>query len=174
MGHLQRRFQRFLANPASLRNSTRAIFGTTIVVVTLGALVVHVFDREEYPTFGRALWFTLQTVTTVGYGDVTPARPVGRLVAAVVMITAIGLITVVTAGITSVFVDTARGRSGRPAESGRSGDPALPAAEISEVTLAGIERTLVTISARLDQIERSLASADPAPDDEQPGPESGS
>ncbi|MDG1267976.1 MAG: potassium channel family protein, partial [Ilumatobacter sp.] len=70
--------------------------GTTVMVVVIGAVVVRVFDQEEYPTFAEAVWFTLQTVTTVGYGDNTPDNFMGRAVAAVVMITAIGLITVVT------------------------------------------------------------------------------
>jgi voltage-gated potassium channel len=52
----------------------------------------------------------VQTVTTVGYGDVTPANPVGRIIAAVVMLTGIGFLTVVTAAITAVFVESARRR----------------------------------------------------------------
>ena len=46
----------------------------------------RIFDRHEYPTCGRAVWFTLQTVTTVGYGDVTPTATIGRAVGAVVIL----------------------------------------------------------------------------------------
>lgn len=66
IGIIRRSTQRFRDNPASIRNATIAIVTLTVVVVAIGAAVVRVFDRKEYPTFGKALWFTLQTVTTVG------------------------------------------------------------------------------------------------------------
>ena len=52
----------------------------------------------------------VQTVTTVGYGDHVPTSTTGRLIAALVMIGGIGLLTVITAAITSMFIETARKR----------------------------------------------------------------
>ena len=83
---------RFLNDPASIRNAAFLIIGATAVAVVAGALVMWLFDRAEYPTYGRAIWFTLQSVTTVGYGDVTPAHVVGRVVGGLVMLIAIGFI----------------------------------------------------------------------------------
>ena len=54
------------------------------------------------------LWWAIQTVTTVGYGDVVPTSTLGRLVAALVMIVGIGFLTVITAVITSTFIESAR------------------------------------------------------------------
>ena len=90
-----RSIERFRADPASVRNATIAIIMVTLGVVLAGAVVVRVFDHAEYPTFGKAVWFTLQTVTTVGYGDAPPELIVGRIVAGVVMVTAIGLIRLI-------------------------------------------------------------------------------
>ncbi len=85
-----------------------------------------------------------EEVTTVGYGDVTPHRIVGRLVAAVVMVTGIGFLTIVTAAVTSVFVEASRRRATElPETPGEIGDP--PA------------RDIATVNRRLDQIERTLA-----------------
>jgi len=56
------------------------------------------------------MWWAIQTVTTVGYGDLVPTSPGGRLVAAVVMLVGIGFLTVITAAITSTFIETARRR----------------------------------------------------------------
>jgi hypothetical protein len=39
------------------------------------------FDGEEFPNVGRGVWWALRTVTTVGYRDVTPKEPAGRIVA---------------------------------------------------------------------------------------------
>jgi voltage-gated potassium channel Kch len=50
------------------------------------------------------MWWALQTVTTVGYGDVTPTHVAGRLVGVLVMLEGIAFIAIVTAVITSTFV----------------------------------------------------------------------
>jgi voltage-gated potassium channel len=50
------------------------------------------------------MWWSIQTVTTVGYGDVTPKHPSGRLVGVIVMLEGIAFLAIVTAVITSSFV----------------------------------------------------------------------
>ena len=140
MGITKRRIEQFFANPSSIRYAVAAITSVTVLSVVLGAVAVRVFDPSEYPTFGNALWFTLQTVTTVGYGDVTPAKPVGRIVASIVMVTSIGLITVITAAVTSKFVAAAAER-----------DAATPDAARDDVRHGFDE-----VALRLDRIERAL------------------
>ena len=135
---------RFLEDPASIRTAAWLIVGATVVAVVVGGVLVRLMDHQEYPTVGRALWFTLQTVTTVGYGDVTPTRVVGRLVAAAVMLTGIGFITIVTAAVTSVFVEASRERAVRAAAS-------------SSANVAHEDADLAAVNARLDQIEATLA-----------------
>jgi voltage-gated potassium channel len=108
--------------------------------VVAGAVIMRIFDHREYPNMGRALWFTLQTVTTVGYGDVTPASPVGRVVATLVMLTGLGFITIVTAAITSTFV-ASRQRASKAAESAEADNH---------------NAELVAINGRLDQIAETL------------------
>ena len=55
-------------------------------------------------TFGDALWWSIVTVTTVGYGDKYPVSAGGRGVAVVLMITGIGLVGVLSASVASYFV----------------------------------------------------------------------
>jgi voltage-gated potassium channel len=50
------------------------------------------------------MWWALQTVTTVGYGDVTPKHASGRLVGVIVMLEGISFLAIITAVITSSFV----------------------------------------------------------------------
>ena len=147
MSSTKRRLEQFLAHPSSIRYAVAAITSFTVLAVLLGAVAVRVFDRSEYPTFGGALWFTLQTVTTVGYGDVTPAEPVGRVVASIVMLTSIGLITVITAAVTSTFVAAATRREDRAPDIGR------------DDTQHGFEE----LAARLDRIERALEARNGPP-----------
>jgi voltage-gated potassium channel len=78
---------------------------STIAITTVAAAVVMwLVDRKEYPTFGRALWWSAQTVTTIGYGDVTPQEPWGRLVATVLMILAFAFLSLVTGTVASLLV----------------------------------------------------------------------
>ncbi|MDG1786543.1 MAG: potassium channel family protein, partial [Ilumatobacter sp.] len=148
MGILRRGYERFHDNPSSLRHATQMITSLTVAVVLLGALMMWVFDHGQYPTYGSALWFTLQTVTTVGYGDATPISTVGKTVAAVVMLTAIGLVTVVTARVTSTFIEAARVRTARA-----NAEAASPETD----PFTRLDSTLSTLVERLDQIESTLA-----------------
>jgi len=79
------------------------VTATAVVVVGAGFLITLV-DEKEYSNLGVGLWWAVQTVTTVGYGDVTPSAVSGRLVAAAVMLYGIAFIAIVTALITSTFV----------------------------------------------------------------------
>lgn len=157
MAHLTNAFVRFRKNPSSVRYAVAAIISVTVFLVVAGAVLVRVFAPDDYPTFGEAVWFTLQTVTTVGYGDTTPESWVGRLVASVVMLVSIGLITVITAAITSLFVQSVRQgelEAERAAQDHSS--------EVTRETLARIEAALEATQQRLDRIER--AAATPGPD----------
>ncbi len=138
---LNRSINRFFDDPASVRTAAWTIVTATMTVVVLGGVLIRLFDSKEYPNLGRAFWFTLQTVTTVGYGDVTPKNAVGRVIATVVMLTAIGFITVFTAVVTSVLV---------AAEQRRRAPGGVP--ETAQ-PVGG----LVALNARLDHIETVLS-----------------
>jgi voltage-gated potassium channel len=66
-----------------------------LMVLFLASVAVYFLERDVQPaTFGSvpaALWWAVATLTTTGYGDVVPITPLGRLVAAVVMICGLGV-----------------------------------------------------------------------------------
>lgn len=101
---IERRLERFLREPPSVRNAAGVIVIATLVVVVGAGVLICLIDREEYPNVGIGMWWALQTVTTVGYGDVTPTNFSGRLVGAAVMLEGTAFIAIVTAVITSTFV----------------------------------------------------------------------
>jgi voltage-gated potassium channel len=81
---------------------------TTVVVVGLGAVGIFAVERGEnkaITTIGDAFWWAIVTTTTVGYGDVSPVTTEGRLIAVALMVLGIGFIGVLTATITSFFLD---------------------------------------------------------------------
>ncbi len=79
-----------------------------IIPVVLTGVVIFVGGFAEYlaeykqpganiTKFGDALWWSVITITTVGYGDYTPITPVGRIVGTIVMFAGIGIaVTLVT------------------------------------------------------------------------------
>jgi voltage-gated potassium channel len=105
-----------LEAPSTARRAGQWIAVSTLAVSIAGGVAIWLLDHDEFPTLGSGLWWALQTVTTVGYGDHVPADGVGRGIAAIVMLTGIGFLSVVTASISAAFVESARRRRGRNAD----------------------------------------------------------
>ena len=87
------------------------------------------------------MWWAIQTVTTVGYGDVTPRSVAGRLVAAIVMLEGIALVAIVTAAITSTFVARATSLQGAASVEDEKREDVL------------VQERFDDLSARLDRLE---------------------
>jgi len=99
-----------LRESLTARRAAGIIAGFTVLITVVGGILERVVDHREFPTIGRGLWFALQTVTTVGYGDVTPRQTDGRFIGAVVMLTGIGFLAVITASVTASLVESSRRR----------------------------------------------------------------
>jgi voltage-gated potassium channel Kch len=141
---IERRMTRFMRQPPSVRNAVGVIVTATFVVVVVGGLLMWVLDHDEYPNIWVGMWWALQTVTTVGYGDVTPKHTSGRIVGAFVMLYGIAFLTITIAAITSVWV--ARAQSERDLAGG-------PQADTPE---GRIEARIDALGDRLDRIEALL------------------
>jgi voltage-gated potassium channel Kch len=99
-----------LRESLTARRAAAIIAAFTVLITVAGGILERVVDRQEFPTIGKGLWFALQTVTTVGYGDVTPRRSDGRFIGAVVMLTGIGFLAVITASVTASLIEASRKR----------------------------------------------------------------
>jgi voltage-gated potassium channel len=87
-----RRLRRVLVLESGPLLSVLALF---LMVLLFASVAVYVLERAVQPVaFGSlpaTLWWAVVTLTTVGYGDVVPVTPLGRLVAAMVMISGLGV-----------------------------------------------------------------------------------
>jgi voltage-gated potassium channel len=85
----------------------------TVIVTFCASLAVLDVERHaedaSITTFGDALWWTLTTMSTVGYGDHYPVTGQGRLVAGLLMVGGIALLGVITGTIASWLVEKLRG-----------------------------------------------------------------
>jgi voltage-gated potassium channel len=105
---LERRLDRLIVHAENPRKAA-VVIATVTTTITVGAgLLMTVLDHKGFPSIGSGLWWAVQTVTTVGYGDHVPTTDLGQIVAAVVMLLGIGFVTVITASITGAFVARSR------------------------------------------------------------------
>ena len=125
----------------------------TLVVVVGGGALFRVLGHREYHTIWTGLWFALQTVTTVGYGDVAPRDAAGKIVASLIMLEGIAFLAIVTAGITSTFV-------------ARAARERLATAEEAETDDASrIDARFDDLAEQLNRVESTLDRlAGPSPD----------
>jgi voltage-gated potassium channel Kch len=110
---VERPARAFIKSEITVRRAAFAIAMSTIAITVAGGAGIWLLDHKEYSTFGQGMWWSVQTITTVGYGDDVPSRTEGRVIAAAIMIAGIGLLSVVTATVTAAFVEGARSRLGR-------------------------------------------------------------
>ncbi len=66
--------------------------------------------REEFNSIPRAIWWSIATLTTVGYGDVYPVTTLGRIAASVIAIAGIGVVALPAGVFASAFSDELRER----------------------------------------------------------------
>lgn len=94
----------------SVMRTVPAIAVATALLIVMGALAVLDAERgapnAEITNFGDALWWSMVTVTTVGYGDIVPVTAIGRIATAGLMLVGISLIGAVTASVSAWFTST--------------------------------------------------------------------
>jgi voltage-gated potassium channel len=140
---VERRMSKFLREPASVKNAVGVIVTATTVVVVVSGVLMRLVDPHHFANIWIGMWWSVQTVTTVGYGDILPTDLAGRLVAVAVMLEGTAFVAIVTAAITSTFVARAQ-RERRVA----AGD---------ETPVAGVTNDRIDdLTQRLERIESML------------------
>jgi len=97
--------------------------------------------NPQVATFDDSIWFVLQTITTVGYGDIIPVTGLGRLMGVMSMFSALILTSIVTSVATFSLI-----------EKFRKGTEAL--AEKTSIKVKSIDEKLDNINTRLDKMDR--------------------
>jgi voltage-gated potassium channel len=109
-----------------------------LVAVVAFGIIERIADPQTFPSVWLAFWWALQTVTTVGYGDVVPGQTSGKALASILMLGGLAFLSIVTATITSAFI------ARRQAEAQEAGeDPVI--------------RRLDEISSRLDKMDAEIS-----------------
>ena len=145
-GVLKKRMNKFLKT-----NGFIYVLYTSVALIIISSIVM---SRLENKTFWDALWWSIVTCTTVGYGDISPVTPAGRIIAIILMLFGIGLIGMLTSTITTYFTNLNNTRNNR--ESSQDCSVLIDAAETLSKeqieTLTSIAKSMKsgTINIKLD------------------------
>ena len=129
-----------------------AVSLVTTVIVGVSSWLLWLAERHSAGSnirgYGDAVWWAMETITTVGYGDHHPTTVAGRLVASGLMVIGVALVGVITATVVTWFfseLDVLRDVRKIEAEEERT-----------EESLAQILGELARLNERLDRLESSV------------------
>lgn len=129
---MARYFSGFSLVAASLRACYRELlvaFGLSVILWYLASVALYFAEQEAQPDwFGsipRAMWWSVITLTTVGYGDVYPVSIAGRIAAGIVAVIGLGTVALPSGILAAAFLDQYRERRKRK-DAERDGEDPLP------------------------------------------------
>ncbi len=117
-----------------------------LLVLLIGSYLFFIIEKSvnpEVPSFESAMWFSIVSMTTTGYGDITPVTFTGRIIAVILILTGMGYLSLVTATLAYSFIDLFRKESRK-------------AGERLEKRAASYEEKVDDVMAKLDEIEKKL------------------
>ena len=90
-----------------MHRSTAYLLIGAAAIILLGTFVMYAIEsnvpNSEIKTLGDSLWWVVETITTVGYGDIVPISSLGRTVALVFMFGGILIITTIMSVVSTGF-----------------------------------------------------------------------
>ena len=104
--------RRELTRIKNLFGLLETLFNSRRLRTILAALIFFIFlfgylfyvSEPDVRNLGDGIWWALVTITTVGYGDITPVTTLGRIVASSLMLLGLGLIATITAIVSAKFI----------------------------------------------------------------------
>ncbi|MGH3083849.1 MAG: potassium channel family protein [Gaiellaceae bacterium] len=108
---MRNRFERSVQRAVARRRIFPYLAAATLLLSLCAGLVMTLVDRSNFPNYGIAVWWAIVTLATVGYGDVVPTTPLGRIVGSIVIILGVTFLAFLTATVTSYFVSADQERA---------------------------------------------------------------
>ena len=125
----------------------RTILAALIFFIGVFGYLFYV-SEPQVETFGDGIWWALVTITTVGYGDITPLTTLGRVVAGLLMLLGLGLIATITAIVSAKFIQNY--------VDGHTNDDVLEKLEELETEIGKIEEIEDNVLGKLKELESEV------------------
>jgi voltage-gated potassium channel len=141
-----------------------AVLFILLINLTLSASLMYLVEGEVQPqvfsSIPAAMWWAIETLTTVGYGDAVPITPLGKILGGLVALFGIGTVALFTGVITVSFMDQLRLRRGRLRHlaAGLETGPLTPA-EVATVARMGAQMGVPAADAQ--EIVEELSAGPP-------------
>ena len=132
-----------ISNRINRRNGFYFLLSVNSIIILISSAVIA---RVEHHNFIDAIWWSVATVTTVGYGDIVPRTLVGKAVAVILMFSGIATLGLLTSSLNNIFV-----RSGRQTER-KLAEIEKELAE-QRVILEEIRSTVQLINSKMDETD---------------------
>ena len=125
----------------------RTILAALIFFIGVFGYLFYV-SEPQVETFSDGIWWALVTITTVGYGDITPLTTLGRVVAGLLMLLGLGLIATITAIVSAKFIQNY--------VDGHTNDDVLEKLEELETEIEKIEELEDNVLGKLKELETEV------------------
>ena len=125
----------------------RTILAALVFFIGIFGYLFYV-SEPQVETFGDGIWWALVTITTVGYGDITPLTTLGRVVAGLLMLLGLGLIATITAIVSAKFIQNY--------VDGHTNDDVLEKLEELETEIEKIEELEDNVLGKLKELESDV------------------
>ena len=104
----------FLAVVRAQSRTLMSVVFTIVILVVVAAALMYALEHEAQPqafgSIGQSAWWAVVTMTTVGYGDVTPITVAGRMLATLIMLLGVGIVALPAAMLAARFAEELQGR----------------------------------------------------------------
>ena len=113
---------RYLGASQSLANALKAsrvkisvfLFAVLIACIIFGTIMYLVEGEENgFTNIPKSVYWCIVTLTTVGFGDITPITPLGQFIAAIIMILGYGIIAVPTGIVSAEYTNATKGKKNK-------------------------------------------------------------
>ena len=97
-----------------LLSATFTVFTLLMFSASLIYFVEHASQPELFPNIPASMWWSVVTLTSVGYGDVYPITPIGKLLGGVISVLGLGLVALPTGILASGFAEEVQRKRSNP------------------------------------------------------------
>jgi len=142
-------------NVRKFPQKTKLDYATFVLflVIIFGSLLFFIVERgvnPEVTSYESAIWYTLVSMTTTGYGDIVPVTLFGQIIGVLIILAGMGYVSLVTATLAYSFIDIFRKTSRK------ASDKLGKTAERLENNLESHDEKIDEVLKRMEQLEKKI------------------